>query len=49
MTHSYTSRALAKQNGMAVGHRYWFAILFAEPGHLPAWWFASSRRPHLQL
>src|SRR5215207_2177300 len=31
MTHSYTSQAEAKQNGMAVGHRYWFAIPFAEP------------------
>jgi CubicO group peptidase (beta-lactamase class C family) len=42
MTHSYTSQAEAKQNGMAVGHRYWFTIPFAEPnlpiprGSLPA-------------
>jgi CubicO group peptidase (beta-lactamase class C family) len=31
MTHSYTSQAEAKQNGMAVGNRYWFAIPFTEP------------------
>src|SRR5215204_101521 len=31
MTHIYTSQAEAKQNGMAVGHRYWFAIPFAVP------------------
>jgi CubicO group peptidase (beta-lactamase class C family) len=31
MTHSYTSQAEAKQGGMAVGHRYWFAIPFAVP------------------
>ncbi|HJQ27837.1 MAG TPA: serine hydrolase domain-containing protein, partial [Rubrobacter sp.] len=31
MAHSYASQAEAKQNGMAVGHRYWFAIPFAEP------------------
>src|SRR5215211_3709986 len=31
MTHSYTSQAEARENGMAVGHRYWFAIPFAEP------------------
>jgi CubicO group peptidase (beta-lactamase class C family) len=31
MTHTYTSQAEAKQNGMAVGHRYWFAIPFAVP------------------
>lgn len=26
MRHSYTAQALAKQNGLAVGHRYWFAF-----------------------
>jgi CubicO group peptidase (beta-lactamase class C family) len=26
MSHSYTAQAEAKQNGLAVGHRYWFAI-----------------------
>jgi CubicO group peptidase (beta-lactamase class C family) len=36
MSHSYTSPALAKQNGqavanLAVGHQYWFAIPFAVP------------------
>ena len=31
MTHSYTSPAEAKRNGMAVGHRYWFAVPFAAP------------------
>jgi hypothetical protein len=29
MRHSYTSQALAKQNGLAVGHRYWFAFPWA--------------------
>jgi CubicO group peptidase (beta-lactamase class C family) len=48
MTHTYTSRALAKHNGMAVGHRYWFAIPFAEPnlpiprGSLPTFLIISS-------
>jgi CubicO group peptidase (beta-lactamase class C family) len=36
MSHSYTSPAMAKQNGpavanLAVGHRYWFGIPFAAP------------------
>jgi CubicO group peptidase (beta-lactamase class C family) len=31
MNHSYTSQAVAKQNGLAVGHRYWFAAPFAIP------------------
>lgn len=26
MSHSYTSHATAKQNGLAVGHRYWFSF-----------------------
>jgi len=48
MTHSYTSQAEAKQNGLAVGHRYWFAIPFAEPnlpmprGSLPGGELISS-------
>ncbi len=28
MRHSYTSRAEAEQNGLAVGHRHWFSIPF---------------------
>lgn len=31
MSHSYTSQALAKQNGMAMGHQQWFVIPFAAP------------------
>jgi CubicO group peptidase (beta-lactamase class C family) len=31
MIHTYTSQAEAKQNGMAVGHRYWFAAPIAAP------------------
>jgi CubicO group peptidase (beta-lactamase class C family) len=31
LTHTYTSQTEAKQNGMAVGHRYWFTIPFAVP------------------
>jgi proline iminopeptidase len=31
MDHTYTSPALAKQNGLAVGHRYWFAHPIAAP------------------
>jgi CubicO group peptidase (beta-lactamase class C family) len=31
MNHSYTSQAIAKQNGLAVGHQYWFANPFAAP------------------
>jgi hypothetical protein len=26
MNHSYTSQAVAKQHGLAVGHRYWFTL-----------------------
>lgn len=29
MSHSYTSQAMAKQDGLALGHRYWFAAPFA--------------------
>jgi CubicO group peptidase (beta-lactamase class C family) len=31
MNHSYTSPAMAKQNGLAVGHQYWFGFPFAAP------------------
>jgi CubicO group peptidase (beta-lactamase class C family) len=31
MTHSYTSQAMAKQGGLAMGHRYWFAHPFPVP------------------
>jgi CubicO group peptidase (beta-lactamase class C family) len=42
MRHTYTSRAEAERNGVAVGHQYWFAMPFAAPdmpipqGSLPA-------------
>jgi CubicO group peptidase (beta-lactamase class C family) len=48
MSHSYTSQAMAKQNGLAVGHRYWFAYPFAVPnlpiprGSLPSGQLISS-------
>lgn len=31
MRHTTTSLAMARQDGLAVGHRYWFAIPFATP------------------
>jgi CubicO group peptidase (beta-lactamase class C family) len=31
MSHSYTSQATAKQDGLAIGHRYWFAQPIALP------------------
>jgi CubicO group peptidase (beta-lactamase class C family) len=31
MRHTYTAPAKAKKNGLAVGHRYWFAMPFAAP------------------
>jgi CubicO group peptidase (beta-lactamase class C family) len=31
MKHSYTSREIAKQNGLAMGYRYWFGYPFAAP------------------
>jgi hypothetical protein len=31
MNHTYTSPAMARQNGLAVGHQCWFAIPFAAP------------------
>jgi CubicO group peptidase (beta-lactamase class C family) len=33
MRHSYTEQAEAKQNGLAVGHRYWFWSPIAMPDH----------------
>ncbi|MGE5264262.1 MAG: serine hydrolase domain-containing protein, partial [Acidobacteriota bacterium] len=48
MSHSYTSPVRAKQNGLAVGHRYWFAVPFAAPnipvpgGSLPSGQLISS-------
>jgi CubicO group peptidase (beta-lactamase class C family) len=31
MSHTYTSQAVAKENGLAVGYQYWFAVPFAAP------------------
>jgi CubicO group peptidase (beta-lactamase class C family) len=31
MSHTYTSQATARRNGLAVGHRYWFMIPVAAP------------------
>lgn len=48
MSRSYTSQAEAKQNGLAVGHRYWFAIpvavhdLAISRGSLPSGQLISS-------
>jgi CubicO group peptidase (beta-lactamase class C family) len=48
MSHSYTSQAMAKQSGLAVGYRYWFAAPFAIPnlpmprGSLPSGQLISS-------
>jgi CubicO group peptidase (beta-lactamase class C family) len=48
MSHSYTSQAAAKQDGLAVGHRHWFAKPFAVPdlpmprGSLPSGQLISS-------
>ncbi len=48
MSHTYTSQATAKQNGLAVGHRYWFSVPFAVPnmpipqGSLPSGQLISS-------
>lgn len=42
MSHSYTSKAVAKQHGLAMGHRHWFGHPFPAPnlpiprGSLPA-------------
>jgi CubicO group peptidase (beta-lactamase class C family) len=48
MSHSYTSQAVARQNGLAMGHRYWFAQPFPAPnmpiprGSLPSGQLISS-------
>jgi len=48
MRHSYTTRDEAVQNGLALGHRYWFAYPVAAPdlplprGSLPAGYLLSS-------
>lgn len=48
MSHTYTSPALTKQNGLAVGHQYWFGLPFAAPnmpiprGSLPGGLLISS-------
>lgn len=48
MSHSHTSQAAAKQDGLAVGHRYWFAQPVAIPdlplprGSLPSGQLISS-------
>jgi CubicO group peptidase (beta-lactamase class C family) len=48
MSHSYTSQAVAKQNGLAMGYRYWFSRTFPAPnlpiprGSLPAGQLISS-------
>ena len=48
MHHTYISRDKAKQNGLAMGHQYWFGFPFAAPdlpiphGSLPSGWLISS-------
>jgi CubicO group peptidase (beta-lactamase class C family) len=48
MSHSYTSKAVAQQNGLAMGHRYWFGYPFPAPnlsippGSLPSGQLISS-------
>jgi CubicO group peptidase (beta-lactamase class C family) len=48
MSHSYTSKAAAQQNGLAMGHRYWFGHPFPAlnlpipPGSLPSGQLISS-------
>ena len=48
MCHSYTSKAVAKQHGLAMGHRHWFGHPFPAPnvpiprGSLPAGQLISS-------
>ncbi len=48
MTHSYTSQAEAKRDGLAVGHRYWFTVPIPAPdlpiprGSLPSGQLISS-------
>jgi CubicO group peptidase (beta-lactamase class C family) len=45
MRHSYTSKAVAKQNGLAMGHRYWFG----HPVPAPNLSIPSSSLPSGQL
>jgi CubicO group peptidase (beta-lactamase class C family) len=48
MSHSYTSKAAAKQNGLAIGYRHWFGHPVPAPnwpiprGSLPSGWLISS-------
>jgi len=48
MSHSYTSKSIAKKNGLAVGYRYWFGSpipipnLTIPPGSLPSGQLISS-------
>ena len=48
MCHSYTSKSIAQQNGLAMGHRYWFGHPFPTPdlsippGSLPSGQLISS-------
>lgn len=48
MGHSFTSKAVAQQNGLAMGHRYWFGYPFPAPhlsippGSLPSGQLISS-------
>ncbi|CAG0998930.1 Protein flp [Anaerolineae bacterium] len=48
MSHSYTSKVVAQQNGLAIGHRYWFGHpvpapnLSIPPGSLPSGQLISS-------
>lgn len=47
MSHTYCAQAVAQQNGLATGYRYWFAIPVAAPhlpiphGSLPSGWLFS--------
>jgi CubicO group peptidase (beta-lactamase class C family) len=48
MSHTSTSRDVARQDGLAMGHRYWFGIPVAAPsppiphGSLPSGWVIST-------
>ncbi|MFX1411087.1 MAG: serine hydrolase domain-containing protein [Promethearchaeota archaeon] len=48
MTRTYTSWAVAKQHGLAMGHRYWFGMPLPAPdlpiphGSLPSGWLIST-------
>jgi CubicO group peptidase (beta-lactamase class C family) len=48
MSHTYTSKEVAKQNGLAMGHRHWFSLPFPVPdlpipcGSLPSGQLISS-------